>query len=50
LERILLRAITVFDSYDDIVDNACSASTFFSDHPDRIAFITTRPWATVIIS
>jgi len=44
LERIWLRAITVFDRYDDIVENACSAWTFFANDPDRIASIT---WATV---
>ncbi len=41
-------AITVFDSYDDILDTACNAWTFFADDPDRIASITTRDWATVI--
>jgi hypothetical protein len=41
-------AITVFDSYDDIVDKACDAWTFFADDQNRIASITTRSWATVI--
>jgi len=41
-------AITVFDSYDDIVDTACDAWNFFAHDPDRIASITTRSWATVI--
>ena len=41
-------AITVFESYDDIVDKACDAWTFFADDKDRIASITTRSWATVI--
>jgi hypothetical protein len=40
-------AITVFDGYDDIVDKACDAWTFFASDPDRIASITTRSWATV---
>ena len=40
-------AITVFDSYDDIVDKACSAWIFFANDPDRIASITARSWATV---
>jgi hypothetical protein len=40
-------AITVFDSYDDIVDKTCSAWNFFAGDPDRIASITTRSWATV---
>ena len=41
-------AITVFDSYDHILDKACNAWTFFADDQDRIASITTRSWATVI--
>ena len=40
-------AITVFESYDDIVDKACNAWTFFANDPDRIASITTRAWAKV---
>jgi transposase len=40
-------AITVFDSYDDIVDKTCGAWTFFATDPDRVASITTRSWATV---
>jgi hypothetical protein len=35
-------AITVFDTYDEIVDKACRAWTFFASDPDRIASITTR--------
>ena len=42
-------AITVFDDYDDIVDKACDAWTFFARDPDRIASITTRSWATVAL-
>jgi hypothetical protein len=40
-------AITVFEGYDDIVDKACDAWTFFANDPDRVASITTRSWATV---
>jgi len=40
-------AITVFDSYDDIVDKACRAWSFFANDPDRIASITTRSWAKI---
>ena len=42
-------AITVFDSYDDILDKACDAWTFFANDQNRIASITTRSWATVIL-
>jgi transposase len=41
-------AITVFESYDDIVDKSCAAWCFFADDPVRIASITSRTWATVI--
>lgn len=40
-------AIIVFESYDDILDKACAAWAFFADDPDRIASITSRPWASV---
>ena len=40
-------AITVFDSYDDIVDKACNAWIFFANDPERITSLTVRPWATV---
>lgn len=40
-------AITVFDDYDDIVDQTCNARNFFARDPERIASITTRSWATV---
>jgi len=40
-------AITVFNSYDDIVDKACRAWTFFASDPTRVASITTRSWAKV---
>lgn len=41
-------AITVFESYDDIVDKSCAAWNFFADDPERVASITSRTWATVI--
>ena len=40
-------AITVFDSYDDIVDACCSAWNFFATDPKAIASITSRTWAAV---
>ena len=40
-------AITVFESYEDIVDKSCGAWNFFRQDPNRIASITTRTWATV---
>jgi transposase len=40
-------AITVFDSYPDIVDKCCDAWNFFATDPDLIASITSREWATV---
>lgn len=40
-------AITVFDSYDDIVTKCCQAWRFFADDPHAIASITSRTWATV---
>lgn len=40
-------AITVFDSYEDIVDKTCDAWTFFANDLDRVASVTTRSWATV---
>jgi hypothetical protein len=40
-------SITVFDSYDDIVEGACGAWTFFASDPQRVASITTRSWATI---
>jgi hypothetical protein len=40
-------AITVFESYDDIVDKSCAAWNFFADDPEHVASITSRTWATV---
>ena len=41
------RAITVFDSSDDIVTACGSAWTFFATNPKTIASITSRTWAAV---
>jgi transposase len=40
-------AITVFDSYDAIVDTCCDAWNFFADDLATVASITSRPWAQV---
>jgi transposase len=40
-------AITVFDSYEDILDTTCDAWMFFERDQERIATIATRSWATV---
>ena len=40
-------AITVFDSYDDIVEVCCNAWNFLANDPKAIASITTRAWAQV---
>jgi transposase len=40
-------AITVFDSYADIVDKCCTAWNFFAEDTAAIASITKRQWATV---
>jgi len=40
-------AITVFDSYHDILDTTCNAWMFFENDKERIATITSRSWATV---
>lgn len=40
-------AITVFDSYDEIVDKCCEAWNFFANDPKLVASITSRSWATV---
>jgi hypothetical protein len=40
-------AITVFDSYDDIVARCCEAWNFFAQDPSAITSITTRSWAEV---
>jgi len=40
-------AITVFDTYDDILNACCSAWNFFADDPKAIASITSPDWAQV---
>ena len=40
-------AITVFDSYDDIVDACCKAWNFFANDPNAVTSITTRSWEQV---
>ena len=40
-------AITVFDSYDDIVETCCKAWNFLANDPKAIASIATRAWAQV---
>ena len=40
-------AITVFDSYAEIVDKCCDAWNFFANDPGLVASITSRSWATV---
>jgi len=40
-------AITVFDTYDDILDACCKAWNFFANDPNTIASITSRDWARV---
>ena len=37
-------AITVFESYDDIVDACCNAWNIFANDPEAIASITLRTW------
>ncbi len=40
-------AITVFDTYEQILDKCADAWNFFENDPQRITSITTREWATV---
>ena len=40
-------AISVFDSYEDILDKCQDAWNFFADDPNRITSITHRDWITV---
>jgi transposase len=39
--------VTVFDTYDDIVDACCKAWNFLANNPNAIASITSRDWAAV---
>ena len=38
-------AISVFDTYENIVDACCEAWNFFANDKDRVTSITTREWA-----
>ena len=40
-------AISVFESYDNIVDACCNAWNFFANDHKAIASITSRSWAEV---
>ena len=40
-------AITVFDSFEQIVDKCAQAWTFFANNKNRIKSITQRKWASV---
>jgi len=40
-------AISVFDSYADILDKCADAWNFFANDPKRITSITNRSWITV---
>jgi transposase len=40
-------AITVFDSYEDILDKCADAWNFFATEPERITSITQREWIKV---
>jgi len=40
-------AITVFDSYEEILDKCSQAWNFFANDPDRITSITNREWIRV---
>lgn len=40
-------AITVFDSYDDILDKCCQAWNFFAEDKTAVKSITARQWAQV---
>jgi transposase len=40
-------AISVFDSYETIVEACCAAWNRFANQPDIVTSITRRSWATV---
>lgn len=40
-------AITVFDSYEDIVEACCTAWNFLANDPKAFSSIATRAWAQV---
>jgi hypothetical protein len=41
-------AITVFDTYDDIVDRCCDAWNAFANDPERVRSIATRKYAEAV--
>ena len=41
-------AISIFDSYDDIVDRCCEAWNFFANDPDRIRSIALREYVRTV--
>ena len=41
-------AISVFESYDEIVDKCCDAWNFFAEDKQAIASITSRNWAKTV--
>lgn len=41
-------AISVFDSYNDIVDRCCEAWNFFANDPEAVRSITTREYARTV--
>ena len=45
--RSNMRAITVFDGYDAIVDACCAAWNFFANDTQAITSITSRSWAKI---
>ena len=40
-------AITVFNTYEEIVDACCKAWNFFANDPAAVTSITSRQWAAV---
>ncbi len=40
-------ALSVFDSYEDILDKCADAWNLFENNPERITSITHRDWITV---
>ena len=41
-------AITIFDTYDDIVDQCCAAWNAFANDPERVRSIATRKYAEAV--
>lgn len=40
-------ALTLFDTYDDIVETCCEAWNFFANNPATVVSTTSRSWAKV---